>query len=514
MADDLFDGEGDRELPSARGVNRQMRAEAKAAKAATKRARKGEGALAGLLRRAQHQHPGDPRKQLSAVLSRRELIPAAIGRERPISIKSFNDLRVYMHQFLSLLPQLRCPIKNLGDLGRSHFLALTRFWESEGIAESSVIQYHSKLRRFLTLIGKPDAIPTKQELQKLLTSHGIVAGTLGRTYVPRLSRAWCVHGVDAAVVIAGIRADGEEVVACQLEMEWRFGLRDEEAFSLIPEDSDAGDRLVVSRGTKGGKPRVVKYFRDPEKARLQREALERAKRAAAAHPQGILAIPGLTKDQMRSHFTEVVKKHAITKKASGVTPHGLRHEFGVELFLDVTGMPAPILKLLPASEYKRHAKLVREGMLEVARQMGHERTSISVPYVGSVGALSKEQENRIRGYLDDLDAVGPALAQAGAAEAWMIGTAGRGAMLVPGEAMEVAVQLHGDMDAMPMREVAERLERLRLAAEAAMVRRVAVIPWMQPAAPADGTEILFAFGVQRQAPARASTNHGDQVEAR
>lgn len=508
MADDLFGEDDDEQVPDVREVNRQLKAHAQAAKKAAARARGGVGALKGLMRIAEKSHPGDPRQQLTVVLSQRELIPACIGRERTIGIKRLEDLRVYNHQFLGLLPKLRCPVKSLSDLGRPHFLALARYWEREGISEATLAQYYCNLRSLLRLLGKPDAVPKGAALIQLLTDNGIVAGTVGRTYIPKLSKAWSVRGVDTEAVIAAIRGEGEDVIACQLELEWRWGLRDMETFKLKPALADAGDRLVLSDGTKGGKPRVVLQFKDPGLARAQREALDRAQAAAAAHPGGRLCIAGLTPEQMKNRFHEVVRRHLITKKGAGVTPHGLRHQYGIDLFFDLTGMPAPVLGLLPAAEYRRRASVVRDGMKLVAQALGHERPSISAAYVGSVGSLSREQTKRIAAYLEDLDAAGPALAAAGVTDAWLVGTGGRGAMVLPGEALELVVRLSAECLALSAADLGRRLEKLREEAEAAMGRPVRVNPWFQSGPPPDGAEISFAFGVQVRHPSQRSGAHG------
>lgn len=495
MADDLFDEDEDFDLPDPQEVNRQIREDSRKRKQAEKRARTGEGLRARALKEARARHAGDPKRQLIYVLAERN-IPAAVGRQRTVGDKRFEDLSTYMLQFLGMLPGLRCPVQNLTELGGAHVLALARRWERDALEEGTIQGYFSILRRFFSLIGKPDMVPEGRELRIWLKANGIVAGTIGRQYVPTFAKAWKAKKVDPQPVIQAVRDLGEEVVACQMEMMLAWGLRKNEAIEMQPQVADKGDALLVTRGTKGGKTRTVRYFKDPERAAYQQEVLERAKKVASSHPKGELSIPGMTRRKAHTHFNWVMTTAGATGARLGVTPHGLRHQFGVDLFKDLSGLPAPVLGLLQALVYRQNAKLVDATMLEISRQMGHERKKISGAYVGTVASLAKGQHKRITAWLDQLDAVGPVLAQEQAIEAWMVGTCGAGTMLRPGEPMALAVRLHAACLSLPMGEVAARLSQVREAAEKATGLPVLVTVWDQPAMPENATEIKFAYGVQ------------------
>lgn len=510
MAEDLFNNEDDDfKLPDAREINRQIREEAGKLKSAQKRARTGEGLLARALKEARGQHAGDPKRQLNYVLAERN-IPAAVGRQRTMGDKRFEDLGTYMLQFLSMLPSLRCPIQNLTELGRSHVLALARKWERDGLEEGTIQGYFSILRRFFSLVGKPKMVPEGRELRIWLKANGIVAGTIGRQYVPTFAKAWKAKKVDPQPVIQAVRELGEEVVANQMEMMLAWGLRKNESIQIQPQVSDKGDALLVTRGTKGGKTRIVRYFKDPERAAYQQDVLERAKMVAFSHPKGELSIPGMTRRKAHTHFNWVMTKVGVTGAKLGVTPHGLRHQFGVDLFKDLSSLPAPVLELLPASVYRQNAKLVDDTMLEISRQMGHERKKISGAYVGTVAALEKGQKKRITGWLDQLDAVGSVLAQEQVVEAWMVGTCGTGTMLRPGEPMALALRLHDSCCTLPHSEISARLARVTQATEAATGLPVLVTVWDRPAMPENAIEITFAYGVQARA-GRSQEHGGDLV---
>lgn len=151
-----------------------------------------------------------------------------------------------------------------------------------------------------------------------------------------------VMGLNPQPIIDAVGAE-EEVCALQMEMMWAFGLRLNEAIQIQPEVSDKGTYIHVTRGTKGGKSRDVKFSGIPERAAWQRDVLDRAKAWAKKHnPKGILAIPGISLQQMRYRLLYLATKHGVSKGKLGITLHGLRHQFGCDLFKELSGMPAPV----------------------------------------------------------------------------------------------------------------------------------------------------------------------------
>ena len=86
---------------------------------------------------------------------------------------------------------------------------------------------------------------------------------------------------------------------------------------------------------------------------------------------------------MKNRMTYLVRKHGVSKKAMGVTMHGLRHQFACDLFRELTGLEPPVMRDTDVSTYGEHADAVRSAVLEVARQMGHERGEITFAYIGA-----------------------------------------------------------------------------------------------------------------------------------
>lgn len=490
----ISSSEDDIQLPDAREVNRQIREENKRAKEEERKAKRGDGLFRKPLQEARERHAKDPHAQIEYLFQERT-VPAAMGRYRFVSDKRLKDFQDVLHRIVRLLRQRRSAIQNLDELGKAHVLASVTAWQEEGLGEGTIQGYFSVMRRFFCLVGKPNVLPTDSKLREWLRSHGVVAGTIGRENVPEVQKGWRDLGISPELFVENLRSQGEFVVASIVEMEVNWGLRDEEGWFLRPHVSESEANaagLLLRRGTKGDKPRTVHYFKDPERARAQREALERAKALADLHPRGELSIPGLTAEQMENHFKWVMRRNGATKKGMGVTPHGLRHQFACDLFRDITGMPAPVLGLLPAEAYRKHAALVRKAMKEISLQMGHERPSISSAYVGSVAKLDKGQIRRIDHALKRLGLAAGAFCEAPVAEAWLVGAYGRGAVQEPGAPMEIVVR-PADLpnSAMTLKHLAEQLLELGGAVERMAGVPVRVNAWLAPASPDDAAEILF-----------------------
>jgi site-specific recombinase XerC len=348
---------------------------------ATKRQARGAGKLSTIAAAVCRQRPGDPHRQLNMLL-RAVNIPAAFGRERVISDKTLTDYGKELHRAIALCKACRVPIQNLTELRRKHVVAFCRYWEKQGLADKTINKYVSTLRRFLELIGKRGAIPEGHEWYQVLQQHGVAAGTHGCSLIPKFPKGWRDQGLDPLAIIGEIETE-DQLVACQLLMQLLFGLRVNESCQIVPEDSDKGDHLMVWRGTKGGKERVVKFSTNAERRSQQRTVLELAKELASKNDKRCLGDPGQSLRSMKNRMTYLVRKHGIRRTGLGVTMHGLRHQFACDLFSELTGLPAPVLREVDPSEYGEKAEVVRAAVLEVARQMGHERGEIVYAYIGA-----------------------------------------------------------------------------------------------------------------------------------
>ena len=153
----------------------------------------------------------------------------------------------------------------------------------------------------------------------------------------------------------------------------------------VPISQHASDRyavfLRVERGTKGGRLRFVAIRNDD-----QRSALELALQFAL-HPSSHLGHPGLSLKQSLKRFDNVMQKAGVTKKQLGVTAHGLRHQFAQEFHVELTDVQAPVR----GGDVCADPETLKTALLEIARQLGHNRPTITRAYVGSPVRASESQ---------------------------------------------------------------------------------------------------------------------------
>ena len=212
-----------------------------------------------------------------------------------------------------------------------------------------------------------------------------------RAYAAKEDRSWEGNAVDFKSVVETVAAIDPRVAA-QLALLLAFGLRRKEAVMFMPHSAvvsaesvptsqHASDRyavfLRVQRGTKGGRLRFVAIRNDD-----QRTALDLALQFAL-HPSSHLGHPGLSLKQSLKRFDNVVQKAGVTRKQLGVTAHGLRHQFAQEFHVQLTGAQAPVRGGAVCAD----PETLEAALLEIARQLGHNRPTISNAYLGSPARL-------------------------------------------------------------------------------------------------------------------------------
>lgn len=458
-----------------------------------KRKARGGGKLKTIAMQARQRHAGDPHRQINFML-RSAGIPAAFGRDRTVSDKTSSDLGKLLHRVVPLLKKCGMPIQNLTDIGRKQVVTLCRHWGREGLSDKTINTYVSTLRRFLDLTGKFGAIPAGYEWHKILLDNGISAGTRGCSILPTFAKGWRDHGVDPTPIMMAIGLE-EPVVECQLELQLAFGLRANESAQIVPSDSDKGDHLMIWRGTKGGKERRINFSSIHEKAAEQRRVLDKAKELASLHPKRILAIPGLSLLEMKNRMLYLARKYGVSRDGLGITLHGLRHQFACDLFTELTGLPAPVLKQVASEVYERNAAKVQAALLEIARQMGHERAPIAHAYIGSPAAECKRANAQLKTWSDILSSETREFQLVMAEEAWIVGPCAKGLPVRSGGYLTIAVRYAAEpLEPSSDYAIALKLSRdfhLPMVLSIAMQVNVQVVPWSGPNPPADGFEIIF-----------------------
>ena len=234
-------------------------------------------------------------------------------------------------------------------------------------------------------IGKPGMVHP-------LADYVEDAARFKRSYAAKQDRSWEGNGVEFTSIVETVAAIDPRVAA-QLALLLAFGLRRKEAVMFMPHSAvvpsvsvpmsqHASDRyavfLRVQRGTKGGRLRFVAIRNDD-----QRSALDLALQFAP-HPSSHLGHPGLTLKQSLKRFDNVMQKAGISRKQLGVTAHGLRHQFAQEFHVELTDVQAPVR----GGDVCANPETLKAALLEIARQLGHNRPTISNAYLGSPARLS------------------------------------------------------------------------------------------------------------------------------
>jgi len=387
-------------------------------------------------------------------------------------------------------------VASILDIDQKRVCELLKLWYDQKIQESTILERVSCLRRVMFLIGKAQVIPKGKAWERIKKEHGVPVPLKGRSIIAQFAKGWHDLGVDSAPVIAAVAAE-EPVCGVQMEMMLLWGLRVNEAVQLQPEVSfdHAGQFLQVYRGTKGGKSRKVMLSPDDATRARQLEVLDRAIQLARKHPKDILAVPRLRLDQMKNRLSGLARKQGVGKGALGITLHGLRHQFANDLFRVLTGMPAPCLNELPAEAYSTGPKaaMVRDAYLEISRQMGHERPSISGAYLGSAHLLSKDQKKRLEHWDAQFQNLERDFLAVGVQEAWITGQAADGNELPAGKPLDVVVELD-DGGAAGVSEF-DRLSALKEAIHRVIGRRANVTS-ASGLRPEGGFEVFLRSAVQ------------------
>lgn len=129
--------------------------------------------------------------------------------------------------------------------------------------------------------------------------------------------------------------------------------------------------LFTHRGTKGGRKRYVPIDTD---ARLQ--AIKLAQDLVIGENDSI-SDPQFTLVQAIRHLRYVMERFGVTKKALGVVPHGLRHQYATDEYQQATGSPAPV----NGGETLDRAVDVA-ARRDIAERLGHGRPQIVNAYLG------------------------------------------------------------------------------------------------------------------------------------
>lgn len=448
-------------LPNRKEVNTLISEEARRDRERARGARqRGSRQWVTLAEDAERKRPNDVFRQF-AYCVRVGKIPAGTGRARNVGSATQTKFGTDCKLALNELRSERANVRNLSELNGGKVVLLVKRWLRQGKSPSTINGRVAALRKLLVLLGKPGAVPTGAAWKRLLRANGIEPEALKRPQIRVKPKSVSAQGLRPEEVID--RIDPRHLhERLWLRLQWHFGLRPRECSMLDPHESDRGDHLLVLRGAKGNRQRMVKLSVNPERRAAQRELLEDAKVLALGHPQWRLHSRERNTEQALNHFYHVVRKSGLTEAELGVMPYSFRHEFANTEYEEISGLPAPVLRKVHPSEYAVRADLVQAAECHVVRQLGHSAQDKSNSYNGSVHEEGRrlKRQHALLAIVGTNEPLAKAVERAGIQEAWLVGKAATGDKLDSGEPIELALRVSKGLSTIAMLELGSALQTL------------------------------------------------------
>ncbi|MCB6185091.1 integrase domain-containing protein [Leeia sp. TBRC 13508] len=253
------------------------------------------------------------------------------------------------------------------NLDVRHIDAIVEMLRNSDYSPSYRQNYLSRIRTFAQWIGKPHII------KETTTYFQDQPDLIKRSYCATVEKTWEGKGIDAEKIIAEVD-QYDSYIGMQLRVAFAFGARRKECIMFRPLESINLEEGIVTiwRGTKGGKLREVKIVTDQQKE-MAVTLIEFAKKN-----RGALSNQDLRLDVAIQRYKYVMHKFGITKKSLGITSHGLRHQFLINRFEDLSGIPAPIRYIPKIVDIpQKIASDNQEDLLEKIEQLKESDPSVA-----------------------------------------------------------------------------------------------------------------------------------------
>ena len=232
-----------------------------------------------------------------------------------------------------------------------HVEALVADWKERGLSPGRMKNLMSHLRWWAAAAGKP----------------GMLAADNAAYGIEERRRP---DGDRSEVLDARLVMVRDPHVRMSLELQWEFGLRQQEAIKFVPAYADRGDRVVLKASwCKGGRARWI-----PVRTRQQRDVLDRARGLAG---RGSLIPAGSTYVQQMWRFVRYAREAGLSRS------HGLRHDYGQRRYEEIAGFRCPAKGGPLPSEMTREER-IRDDQARrmVSMELGHGRVAVAAVYLG------------------------------------------------------------------------------------------------------------------------------------
>ncbi len=259
--------------------------------------------------------------------------------------KIFNLLARQLHGF-------GFKLKDPKGLKPKHVTALVKHWQEQKLSNKTIKNRMSAIRWWSEKVGKRNVVARSNDEYGIDKVRNSPLGKSKELDMKKHAQVGCPY------------------VKLSLCLQQEFGLRREEAIKFNVSYADQGNHIRLKGSwTKGGKPRTLPILKESQRALL--DEIRSFTRSS------LIRATDRYVDQMRRYERE-------TKKVGLSKNHGLRHHYARQRYLELTGWQCP------ANGGPRRMHLVgkeREldykARMQISRELGHERFSITYTYLGS-----------------------------------------------------------------------------------------------------------------------------------
>ena len=263
------------------------------------------------------------------------------------------------------------------NLGQRHVQAMMKVWQRRKLSPGTIQTYLSFLRGLAMWLNKPGFIRRPEH-------YGLTPDEYERHENAQRDKSWSGNGIDVEALLAQVSAYDARIGA-SMRLMVKVGLRRKESVMCrpyahvhpfeetgLPDEQREADRYLWTKG-KGGRARWLALATEE-----QQSAIAHARSVVSGHDAHMGAPDRDLKSNLR-RLDYALRKFGLTKRESGTTGHGARHDHLQGQYQDTTGTPAPVRGGGPVDP-----DLDRQARLRVARIAGHARLRSAGAYIGAI----------------------------------------------------------------------------------------------------------------------------------
>ena len=295
----------------------------------------------------------------------------------------------------TLVVDLGYKLQKIECLKQKHIKALVHYWEDKGLAPKTINDKMTFLRTMADWVGKRSMVKNASFYAK--NPDALIVKS-----VPTKAKDWSTQGIDPIDKINEVLRYNVNYGLVLVPMLF-FGMRIQEAILFHPHEDVAGDIVTIVRGTKGSKLRTLKIKNDQQRAviKMLRHYISPGCNFISPRLKYNSRDPKRHTNKSRSYnaFSKACygcfNRHGISMD-DGIVPHGLRHEFVLNSFKEISGFDSPLREASKPTKLTREVnKSTRE---QISREIGHNRDSITSAYAGSSPYIPK---SKVRNLFDE-----------------------------------------------------------------------------------------------------------------